>query len=424
MTFTPLTSSRPLAQFLTVQCLIASVCSAAWWMSSSSTAPSPSSAASSDFKSEISNLNSSSEDRSRREPTLANEPSSVTPRYDVPEVVSDEQLANVLFKLRPRFRHGQPKINHVDHALRCWGAEVFFADPQFVSGDEMRRLLTDHDAFKEAWGDKTRALLIAKEQGVAYRNQQGDASASHVDHTLGTLAECGTPLDFPIRLAGRSATLRDVLHQALASFDINQAEYEWTTLAVALYATDGRPWYTPEGDRIDFVRLAQRIMRQKYGQGVCFGNHRLYSLTVLLRLDDEKHLLTVTTRQNILAHLTEATRRLTENQHADGYWDRNWHDLKVTANDEDMALGGPLARRILSTGHALEWWAMAPTELHPPRETLVRASQWLVHEIERMSEKSIADNYTFLSHAGRALALWRGRFPASVGRPSEEKSAP
>ena len=165
-------------------------------------------------------------------------------------------------------------------------------------------------------------------------------------------------------------------------------------------------------------------MRQKYGQGVCFGNHRLYSLTVLLRLDDEKHLLTVTTRQNILAHLTEATRRLTENQHADGYWDRNWHDLKVTANDEDMALGGPLARRILSTGHALEWWAMAPTELHPPRETLVRASQWLVHEIERMSEKSIADNYTFLSHAGRALALWRGRFPASVGRPSEEKSAP
>ena len=420
MTSIPPTSSRSVALFLTVQCLVASVCSAAWWMSSSSAASS---------SSPVSGLRDSrlalpTEDRSRREPTLANVPSSVEPRYDIPEVVSDEQLATVLFKLRPRFRHGQPKINHVDHALRCWGADVSFADPQFVSGDEMRRLLTDHDAFKAAWGDKTRGLLIAKEQGVAYRTQQGDASASHVDHTLGTLAECGTTLDFPIRLAGRSATLRDVLHQALTSFDINQAEYEWTTLAVALYATDGRPWYTPEGDRLDFNRLAQRIMRQAFGQGVCYGNHRLYSLTLLLRLDDEKQLLTVATRQNLLAHLTEATRRLNENQHAEGYWDRNWHDLKVSTNDEDLALGGPLSRRILSTGHALEWWAMAPTELHPPRETLVRAGQWLVHEIERMPMKSVADNYTFLSHAGRALALWRGRFPASVGSPPEERDTP
>lgn len=416
MTSLPHTTSRSLGLFLTVQCLLVLTVGAAWWMSSSS--------ASSDFKSEISNLKSSSEDRSRRAPTLANEPTSVEPRHDIPEIVSDQQLAQVLYKLRPRFRHGSPKINHVDHALRCWGAEVSFADPQFVSGDEMRRLLTDHEAFKTAWGDQTRALLMDREHGVAYRTQQGDASASHVDHTLGTLAECGTPLDFPIRLAGRSATLRDVLQQALASFDINQVEYEWTTLALALYATDGRSWYTPEGDRIDFNRLAQRIMRQKYGQGVCYGNHRLYSLTVLLRLDHEKHLLTVATRQDLLVHLSEATRRLKENQHADGYWDRNWHDLKVSANDDDLALGGPLSRRILSTGHALEWWAMAPAELHPPRETLVRAGQWLVREIDGMSAKSIADNYTFLSHAGRALALWRGRFPASVGSPAEERTTP
>ena len=102
------------------------------------------------------------------------------------------------------------------------------------------------------------------------------------------------------------------------------------------------------------------------------------------------------------------------NQHADGYWDKNWHNLKADAKDEDMALGGPLPRRILATGHALEWWAMAPEELHPPRDTLIRAGQWLVREIDQMSDKSIADNYTFLSHAGRALALWRGETPATA----------
>ena len=390
----PSYKAKSLAIFAVVQLLVVSVCGAAWW------------------------IRPAAEDHSRREPVLLNQPATVGPKYNVVEVVSDKQLAHVLGKLRPRFKNAKPKINHVDHALRCWGAEVEFADSRFISGAEMRRLLTDHEAFKSAWGEQTRPLLLSKAQGVAVRTQQGDATASHVDHTLATLAECGTPLDLPIRLAGRSATLRDVMQQALASFEINQHEYEWTVLALALYVQDGQPWFTAEGDRLDFDRLVHRVTRQRYGQGVCYGNHRLYSLTILLRLDDEKKLLSPAARQDVVAHLAEATKRLAANQHADGYWDRNWFDLKVEAKDEDLVLGGPLARRILATGHALEWWAMVPeglqTQLQPTRDVVVKASQWLVREIEQMDEKTVDANYTFLSHAGRALALWRGTVPAMV----------
>lgn len=386
--------SRSFIQFLAIQALVVSVCGAALF------------------------IRPAAVDQSRREPRLLNQPAFVGPKYDIPEIVSNEQLQQTLAKLRPRFKHAQPKINHVDHALRCWGAEVEFADGQFLSGAEMRRLLTDHEAFKQAWGEKTRPLLQPKGRGVAVRTQQGDATASHVDHTLATLAECGTPLDHAIRLAGRSATLRDVLRQALASFEINQIEYEWTVLALALYVRDGQPWFTGEGDRLDFDRLVHRVIRQRYGQGVCYGNHRLYSLTILLRLDDEKKLLTAPVRQEVVAHLAEATKRLAAHQHADGYWDRNWYDLKVEAKDEDLSLGGPLARRILATGHALEWWAMVPeslqSELHPPREVIVKAGQWLVTEIGQMDQKAVDANFTFLSHAGRALALWRGTVPAMV----------
>jgi hypothetical protein len=389
--------SRSLLLFMATQVLLATACTATWFIRPT-------------------------EDRSLRQPVLLNEPVNVNPENDVPEVVTDEQLSRVLSKLRPRFKQAQPKINHVDHALRCWGADVEFEDPRFISGNEMRRLLADHEAFQAAWGAKTRPLLLAKDHGVAVRTQQGDASASHVDHTLATLAECGTPLDFPIRLAGSSATLRDVLNQALATFDINQHEYEWTVLALALYVQDGRPWFTAEGDRVDFNRLAHRVIRQRYGQGVCYGNHRLYSLTLLLRLDRDKQLLSPTVRQELIDHLAEATRRLAANQHADGYWDRNWYDLNVSANDEDMALGGPLSRRILATGHALEWWAMVPQEqksaLLPDQGVIVKAAQYLICEIEKMDEKSIDTNYTFLSHAGRALALWRGTVPALVAIPN------
>ena len=143
MTSLPHTTSRSLGLFLTVQCLLALTVVAAWWRSSLQASITSDSAVTAVSVPRGLRLGTPSEVRRRRAPTLANEPTSVEPRHDIPEIVSDQQLARILFKLRPRFRHGSPKINHVDHALRCWGAEVSFADPQFVSGDEMRRLLTD-----------------------------------------------------------------------------------------------------------------------------------------------------------------------------------------------------------------------------------------------------------------------------------------
>ena len=99
-------------------------------------------------------------------------------------------------------------------------------------------------------------------------------------------------------------------------------------------------------------------------------------------------------------------------QSLEGYWDATWaQDGRIEEDESGEAL---LRSRILATGHALEWWAMAPQELHPPREVMVRAGQWLVREIEAMPRDSIDRNYTFLSHAGRALSLWRGGFPVEV----------
>jgi len=76
--------------------------------------------------------------------------------------------------------------------------------------------------------------------------------------------------------------------------------------------------------------------------------------------------------------------------------------------------GGVRRHRIIATGHALEWWSLAPEELLPPRETVVRAVRWVVGTVDELSEEEIQANISFLSHAGRALSQWRGREPAEV----------
>ena len=354
-------------------------------------------------------------------PSLNKHPRVVRPQFDFPLVISDQQLEVVLYKLRPRFETLPPKTNFVDHALRMWGAEIDFGDDS-LDGAMMRQLLTDNRLFQEVWGGRELPLLTENKYGIHVRMQEGRSTVSHMDHLLGSLAEVGTPLDFQVVSENQTGTMFDLLKHASRTFSLNQREYEWTALALAFYATNGQPWFTTEGQQIDFDALAARIMRQQQPEGVCYGQHRLYTLTLMLRIDSQmvtesahqNRLLSPESRQQVLDYLGRTTRIAFRTQTSEGFWDGNWPDTSIPVPDPET---DPLSRRILATGHMLEWWAMAPAELHPPRESIVRAGQWLTRVIVEMDESRVQSNYTFLSHAGRALALWRRKLPDEAFRP-------
>jgi hypothetical protein len=359
-----------------------------------------------------------------RMPVLNNQPRTIRPTHNIPLVVSDEQLRVVLNKLHPRFDDGPPKTNFVDHALRMWGVDATFNDNS-MSGEALRSAMLNQQHFAKNWGVNTAPLLKRSPLGIAVRTQEGRATVSHVDHLLGSLAETGTALDHPIVLDTSSATVKELANHAFQSFRLNQKEYEWTALAWALYADAPSTWYTRENQRVTFAHMANRMMRQPLPDGVCYGQHRLYSLTVMLRVDSQlraegKFLLESDCRAEIEKWLGDLTAKLYRNQSIEGYWDGNWPNSKVSVPDPQT---DALSRRILATGHTLEWWAMAPKSLHPPRETIVRAGQWLANTIAGMDDESVKRNYTFLTHAGRALALWRAKFPHEFEREQQERDS-
>ncbi|QDV16846.1 hypothetical protein Pan153_14790 [Gimesia panareensis] len=358
-------------------------------------------------------------EQARQLPTLRLNPLTVAPEYDRPEIVSDQDLSDVLSRLRPQFRGKQPRINHVDHALRFWGLEAEFDDPKSLSGIEMRDILLDHRRFGQVWGAKTKPLLVRNENGLRARVQEGLETSSHEDHTLATLAEVGTPADYPIVLAQGETTLEEMIQESLKSFSLNQVEYEWSALVFALFLDSPESWTTSEGQRIDFDAISERIMRQQPTKGVCYGNHRLHALVMILRVDEQTPILSKEGRRKVIDYLKGITDRLVKSQSAEGYWDKNWDGTELDLSTEQKFT--PRARRALATGHAMEWWALAPPEVLPPDETLIKAGHWLVQTIQKMPESEIKSSFTFLSHAGRALALWRGKFPAQVELVSVKK---
>lgn len=340
------------------------------------------------------------------------EPLVVRPLYNDSEVINDEDLRIVLERLRPQFRGPAPQINHIDHSLRMWRAEATFDDDRFLSGIEMRDLLLDHRRFEMAWGTKQPPLMIPSEIGTVVRMQEGAASSSHRDHTLATLAEIGTPLDYPVITEFGEVPVASLFEQALKSFSLNQTEYEWTTLAFAYYLPELNGWYSSEGQHITFDRLADRIMRERRHRGVCRGNHRVYSLVILLRIDEQQQILTEAGRTRIVDWLTDIKTRLVSTQHPEGFWEGDWPGVEFDGLAEaKISTFGSQRLRILVTGHVLEAWALAPEELLPPPEVIHRAGQWLTQKIKSMPDAEIREDLTFLTHAGRALAMWRGRFP-------------
>jgi hypothetical protein len=231
---------------------------------------------------------------------------------------------------------------------------------------------------------------------------------------MACLAEVGTPLDFPVVTPGKQTTYRALVEQSLRDFSLNQIEYEWSALTYALFLPPCTHWRTSEGQEVSFDTLAERIMREDLPKGVCFANHRLHALVMFLRIDEQTPILSPAERGQVIEYLKRVTAMLVAHQHPDGFFNGDWPHSAPTDSKPSDRDGDNQVDRILETGHALEWWSLAPAEIHPPRSVLASAGQWLVRAIDDLTPEQVREQFTFLSHACRALALWRGKSPADA----------
>ena len=338
----------------------------------------------------------------------------VTPLYDDEEVVTDDELAAVLKQVQPRFSPDKLKPNHVEHALRTWHVDAEFQDPAVMSGADMRDFLLDHGRFLLSWNPETKPLLQDRDTGVYIRWGKESGASYHHDHTLACLTEAGVPLDFTVRTPRYpNRIFKQVIEQAIYDFDLDERETEWSAMAFGLWLAPTREWENSHRRKLSFDLIAKRQLRGHKQYGVCGGTHRLYSLMLLVRLDDltrtqsesGEGILSDSIRAEAIEHLTTVRDILEVTQFEDGHWPYNWPDGADAVENPDTTY--PKYRDVISTGHHLEWLAIAPESLHPPREMIHKAADWIIANVKSRTQEEMLDDYTFYSHVGNALCLWR-----------------
>ena len=342
-------------------------------------------------------------------PLTREEPLRIDPLYDDPNVVSDDELAMALWKIRPKFEEKHRRPNHVEHALRAWGQDAKFQDPEVLSGPEMRDLLLNHEVYAASWEDEGGPLLADRPMGIDVRWGSDISISIHHDHCLACLSEAGVSLNqavvSPFR---RDATFAYLLQEAVRDLQQDERETEWSAQTFALWLPPVKRWRNYNGRVLSFDLLAKRLVRSHKQIGVCLGLHRVYSLMVMLRVDDEHDILSDPVRQQAYAYLESVRDLICESQHEDGRWPSNWYE---GADALKKPSGDPPHFDAIATGHHLEWLSIAPKELHPPREDIVRAAKWAIKDISQKEQEQIRLYYTFYSHVGNTLAFWRKTTP-------------
>ena len=76
-----------------------------------------------------------------------------------------------------------------------------------------------------------------------------------------------------------------MLTEAIFSFD-DRLELKWIGEAFARYLSDPKEWVSREGKRHRMDDIVDQITRGPMRFGSCLGTHRVYSLVMLLRIND------------------------------------------------------------------------------------------------------------------------------------------
>jgi len=341
-------------------------------------------------------------------------PRVIRPLFDDPRIASDDELRLVLERVQPPT--GPLQTNRILHALRLWGPEARFNDPNVMSGADLMGYFLDDETFRRYAGKDVPPLFTIRPDGrVIVRSLEiggkYEMTASHhSDDYMATLVKAGTALDAPIVTRNGTTDFRSHVHTAFHRAHPGQFENEWLMIAYARLVYPQLSWKNVYGKQMHVSGLVDELIDRPLKVGSCSGTHRIEALTLLLRADEQERALPAQTRQKIIDHLTHLSTLLVASQTREGYWTRTWYE----GEEADLTDIGSLYDRLLVTGHHLEWLALAPQEVHPPRENIVRAGQWTVRGMLEMDDSTLYSKYGPMTHAVRALCLWRNQEPIEV----------
>lgn len=297
------------------------------------------------------------------------------------------------------------------HSLVALGLDARFQDNRIATGRDLLRLFTDDECGRRYFGGP---VMVGTRYGLRPVLSPGSEvmNEKHYDQTLGCLAQLGLPLTHPMKFEGKAFTLRDVLRDSIASFELHQSEIEWTAIAYAAYLPPRRAWENKFGETYTFDQLAVELLDRDLSRTSCCGCHVFEAVLALLRVDQEATpILSYPVRIKLDKALESYVSAVLTGQDADGSWGPHWYRNLLTASQrQGLTSGGERAAeaRLLATSHIAHLIMFLPERLRVPEGALARSEGWILRTLSGAGDDFIRDHFCPSSHGAWLLRVASG----------------
>jgi hypothetical protein len=204
-------------------------------------------------------------------------------------------------------------------------------------------------------GIRFRPMILADGRGVEVITTGDGQGQGHTDQFISEMGQWSMPRDRKMIVDGTEYSYMDFVRYSQArALTIPNMELSWTLTVVAQYIGTNVSWTNIRNQPLHFDDIVRYELDQPVETAACGGTHRLFGLCWAYHL----HLQKGGKTEGVWRGVPEKTARYSDlarqYQNSDGSLSTNFFRARGNAPDKNF--------RINSTGHIVEWLALALTD--------------------------------------------------------------
>jgi hypothetical protein len=250
-------------------------------------------------------------------------------------------------------------------------------------------------------GGELRGLrFIPTRHGLDVQMGPFSVGQGHQDQFVAEMTEWGLPADTPFVVNGKDYTFRDfVRHSQMYASVTGKQELSWALVVVGQHQGTDLEWSNDKGEALRYRDLVRYELDADVENAPCGGTHRLYGLTWAYHLHKQRGLDTSGIWQEIRAKEAKYIAVARRYQNSDGSFSTEFFRGRGNSSDKQL--------RINTTGHILEWLALALPDEELRADWVQNAASALALMILDLQAEPIEGGSLY--HAVHGLILYRAR---------------
>ena len=286
------------------------------------------------------------------------------------------------------------------HGILGMGPDIPLLDPE--TGKRVKAI------DQIANGDKIRGLeFIETPHGLDVVTMAGSGvGQGHQDQFVAEMTQWDMPLDQPILINGKKHRFEEfVRHSKMRTSVTRSQELGWAIVIISRHYGTNHRWTNMFGEELSLEDAIRYELKLPIPPAACGGTHRLFGLTWAYHLHLQAGGKTEGVWREVAEKLTEQIDNAKKFQNKDGSFSSEYVSGPGFTNNID--------RRINTTGHVLEWLALALTDQELRQRWVEDAAAALTTMI--LNNKQEAIDGGSLYHAMHGLYIHRQRVYGTAG---------